>query len=284
MNKLLVFFAGTFLTLHSLAQDNKGLSYPESIISDGRFLYVSNVGKALAPFEKDGDGFISKLSLQGEVITRNITTEKLNAPKGSAIIKGVLYVADIDRIVGIDLSSGKKTADISLGNNVTFANDVAVKDDHTLFVSATDVGKIFEVNIKTSQVKAIADVKGANGIYYDKANKKLYTCSFFFDNLQGGEVGVVSWTQQQGVYSTIADVHGGFDGIALADDHTLLVSDWGALDKPAGFLQTIDLNTKKAVKLDWPVIGGPADFYYDAKQKKVIIPAMVESKVVIQSL
>jgi hypothetical protein len=284
MNKLLAFFASTLLTLHSMAQDNTGLSYPESIISDGRFLYVSNVGKALNPTEKDGDGFISKLSLQGQVITPSITTEKLNAPKGSAIIKGVLYVADIDRMVGIDLSTGKKTADINLGNNVTFANDVAVKDDNTLFVSATDVGKIFEVNIKTSQVKAIADVKGANGLFYDKANKKLYTCSFFFDNIQGGEVGVVSWQQQQAVYATIADVHGAFDGLALVGDHTLLVSDWGALDKPAGFLQKIDLNTKKSVKLDWPVIGGPADFYYEAKNKQVIIPAMVESKVVMKNL
>ena len=163
MNKLLVFFAGSLLTLQSLAQDNNGLSYPESIISDGRFLYVSNVGKALNPSEKDGDGFISKLSLQGQVITPSITTEKLNAPKGSAIIKGVLYVADIDRMIGIDLSSGKKTVDINLGNNVTFANDVAVKDDNTLFVSATDAGKIFEVNIKTSQVKAIADGQWQSG-------------------------------------------------------------------------------------------------------------------------
>jgi hypothetical protein len=70
----------------------------------------------------------------------------------------------------------------------------------------------------------------------------------------------------------------------MLDDHTLIVSDWGAMDHPAGFLQKIDLNTNKATKLDWPVIAGPADFYFDAKQNRLVIPALVASKLLIQPL
>ena len=80
------------------------------------------------------------------------------------------------------------------------------------------------------------------------------------------------------------DTKGAFDGLALIDDHTLIVSDWGALDHPAGFVEKIDLKTKTATKLDWPVIAGPADFYFDEMENRLVIPALVGGKLVIQKL
>jgi DNA-binding beta-propeller fold protein YncE len=285
MKSVMTLIAGILLAVSALAQDATGLAHPESITSDGHFLYVTNVGKALDPTAKDGDGYISKLSLEGKMVTPSITTEKLNAPKGTAIVKGVLYVADIDHIIGIQLASGKKIADIDLsGSSSSFLNDLTVKDDLTLFVSAMDIGKVLEVNVTTGAFLEVATVKGANGIYYDKATKRLYTCSFDFQNMQAGEIGVVSWKNKIPAYEKIGDVHGAFDGLALLNDHTLIVSDWGALDHPAGFVEKIDLNTKKATKLDWPVFSGPADFFFDAKGKRLVIPALVEGKVVIQGL
>ncbi|GAA0554044.1 SMP-30/gluconolactonase/LRE family protein [Chitinophaga japonensis] len=283
MQKVLLCLAGLLLASHSFAQD--GLVHPESLISDGHFLYATNIGTSGDPTARDGDGFISKLSLGGNMITPSITTEKLNAPKGTAIIKGVLYVADLDRIVGIRLSSGKKVAEISLADfHTSFANDLTVKDDHTLFVSLTDAGKILEADVKSLQVKAVTDLPGANGIYYDQKGHRLYTCNFHFDNIQGGEIGVVHWEQQQAVYEKLSDAHGGFDGLVMTDDHTLLVSDWGALDHPAGLLQKIDIPSKTVTQLEMPVIAGPADFYYDAARKRLYIPVMLESKVLIKDL
>ena len=285
MKKVLSFIAGAMLAVSALAQDSTGLSNPESVTSDGQFLYVSNIGKALDPTAKDGDGFIAKLTLGGKLLTPSFANAKLNAPKGTAIIRGVLYVADIDRVIGIQLMTGNKITDINLSNTGTsFLNDLAVKDDLTLFVSATDVGKVFEVNVRSGAFKEVANVKGANGLCYDKAKDLLYTCSFDFQNMQGGEIGVISWKNNIPSYEKVGDIHGAFDGLALLDDHTLIVSDWGAIDHPAGFLEKIDLNTKKATKYDWPVIAGPADFYFDAKQNQVIIPALVAGKLLIQPL
>lgn len=285
MKSVFTLLTGAVLAVSAMAQNNTGLAHPESLISDGRFVYASNIGKALNPAEKDGDGYISKLSPDGKMITPSITTEKLNAPKGTAIIKGVLYVADIDRIVGINLASGKKVAEISLtSTGASFANDLAAKDDNTLFVSLTDIGKVYEVNLKTSQVQVVADVKGANGICYDKATNRLYTCSFNFENMQGGEIGVISWQQQKPVYQKIGDIHGAFDGLALLDNHTLIVSDWVAMDHPAGIVEKVDLNTKAATKFDWPAINGPADFYFDAQSKRLFIPELVAGNVVIKQL
>jgi DNA-binding beta-propeller fold protein YncE len=285
MKSVFTLLTGAVLAVSAMAQESNGLANPESLNSDGKFLYASNIGKALEPAAKDGDGFISKLTLDGKMITPSITTEKLNAPKGTAIIKGVLYVADIDRIVGINLASGKKVAEVSLADTKTsFLNDLTVKDDNTLFVSATDLGKVFEVNLKTSQVTPVADVKGANGICYDKAGKKLYTCNFIFQDMKGGEIGVITWKDQKPVYEKIGDIAGAFDGLALLDDHTLIVSDWGAIDHPAGSVEKIDLNTKTATKFDWPVINGPADFYLDAKTKRLFIPEIVTGNIVIKQL
>jgi hypothetical protein len=286
MKRVISILTGMVLVINTMAQDSTALAHPESVISDGKFLYVTNIGKNLDPAGKDGDGYISKLSLDGKVVQRTFNLTKLNAPKGTAIIRGMLYVADIDRVVGFELATGKQFTEINLspvtGSN--FVNDLTTMDDFTLYASCTDVGKIAEVNIRTGNVRIIADVKGANGITYDKATNRLYTCSFDFQNMQGGELGVITWKNHIPGYEKLGDVHGAFDGLALLDDHTLIVSDWGAMDHPAGFVEKFDLKTNKATKLDWPLIGGPADFYLNAGEKKLYIPALVEEKLVIQQL
>lgn len=286
MKRVLSIVAGLMVAGSALAQDSTGFTNPESVISDGRYLYVTNLGKAQGPTGKDGDGYISKLSLDGKMIERSFVDAKLNAPKGTAIIRGnAFYVADVDHVVGFNLANGKKIFDVNLAPlGTSFLNDLTVKDDFTLFVSATDIGKIIELNIRNGFNTVIADVKGANGLYYDKPSKRLYTCSFSFEDLKGGELGVISWNGNQPVYEKIGDTKGAFDGLALIDDSTLVVSDWGALDHPAGFIEKIDLKTKKAVKFDWPVIAGPADFYFDAAENRLIIPALVGGKLVIQKL
>jgi hypothetical protein len=212
MKQVLSFIAFLLLVVSAVAQDSTGLSNPESVTSDGQFLYVSNIGKALDPAAKDGDGFIVKLSLDGKVVTPSFAKTKLNAPKGTAIIRGVLYVTDIDRIIGVQLATGNKITDINLSNTGTsFLNDLAVQDDFTLFVSATDLGKVFEVNVRSGSFKEVARVNGANGLWYDKAKQRLYTCGFSFENLQAGEIGVISWKNHLPSYEKVGDVHGAFD-------------------------------------------------------------------------
>jgi hypothetical protein len=279
-----LFVIGLSLACRAAAQPSNGLLHPESVISDGHFLYVTDLGKELAPSAKDSDGAIRKLSLQGTLLNANITTATLHAPKGTGIIRGILYTADVDHVVGIELASGKKVADISLDAwRTALLNDIAVKDEHTLFVSATDIGKVFEVNLQTKQVQALdVDIKGANGICYDKAQRLLYTCSFDFENMQGGEIGVISWASGKPAYRKATAVKGAFDGLELLNQHTLLVSDWGSLNHATGVLKKIDLNNHSVTSLKIPLIGGPADFCL--QNHRLFIPAMLEARLIIQSL
>jgi DNA-binding beta-propeller fold protein YncE len=81
------------------------LKTPESVLYEPteNVLFVSNIdGK---PDEKDGQGFISKVSpINGTVIELNWVTG-LNAPKGMAVSSdsSKLYVSDIIDLVEIDI-------------------------------------------------------------------------------------------------------------------------------------------------------------------------------------
>src|SRR5687768_14246347 len=76
----------------------------ESVIYDKErdVLYVSNIDGN--PEAKDGNGFISKVSLDGKV-TEEKWVKGIDAPKGLGLANGKLYVTDIDRVHEIDPAS-----------------------------------------------------------------------------------------------------------------------------------------------------------------------------------
>ena len=86
--------------------ETSGLKTPESALpvpAEG-FAYVSNIGGQ--PTEKDGNGFISKVSLADGKIIELEWAKGMDAPKGLALAKGRLYAADIDKLVEIDAKTG----------------------------------------------------------------------------------------------------------------------------------------------------------------------------------
>src|SRR5918996_5217517 len=81
---------------------------PESAYLDegSGYLFVSQIDGQ--PNEKDGKGRISKLGLDGSVVTADWFTA-LNAPKGLRSFAGTLWVSDLDEVIGIDIASAKET-------------------------------------------------------------------------------------------------------------------------------------------------------------------------------
>lgn len=98
-----------------------GFNNPESVLVDSNRVYVSNLGAKLTPTEKDGDGYISLLNKNGDVINKNFLT-KLNAPKGMAVVSKTLYVADVDELKGFDIVSKKLLAKLLTANGVWYDN------------------------------------------------------------------------------------------------------------------------------------------------------------------
>lgn len=110
-----------------------GFSTPESVAFDPERneFYVSNVAGNGA--EKDGAGYISRVSRDGEMLEAEWVTG-LDAPKGLALDGDTLYVTDIDRLVAIDVETGAISGTWP-GEGAQFLNDPAVADDGRVFVS-----------------------------------------------------------------------------------------------------------------------------------------------------
>ena len=106
-------------------------------------LYVSNMGPSKSPGAKDGDGSIGKVALDGKVIAAE-WVKGLNAPKGLGLHAGKLYVADIDRVVVIDIARGEIAQTIAI-EGAGSLNDVTVGVDGIVYASDHKMGKIFAI-------------------------------------------------------------------------------------------------------------------------------------------
>ncbi|MBI5971051.1 MAG: hypothetical protein HY884_07850 [Deltaproteobacteria bacterium] len=271
----------------------EGLSSPESVAmtADGKRVFISNMGEKLEPSAKDGDGYITEVSPDGSVITKkflpNSKSKKLNGPKGMAIIGKNLYVADIDRVVGFDITTRAQVFEMDFSAEKTvFLNDLAVYDDKTLFLSATDIGKIFKLTLapKPSYNLVEEGIAGPNGLYYDKERDRLYVVGFGEGGKFNGALGMVVFNGEKPKYTKLSADGGALDGVALLPGGRLIYSDWVAFDKP-GMLLVYDLNTGffTELKLSQPV-RGPADLYYDAPRNMLWLPKMMEGKVLVEEV
>lgn len=117
----------------------EGFEQPESALydADNKIIYISNIKGS--PIEKDGNGYISKLSSSGKVIKKDWVTG-LDAPKGMALQNGHLFVSDIDSVVEIDAHSGKIISKHAIKGSV-FLNDIIANAEH-VFVSDMLANKI----------------------------------------------------------------------------------------------------------------------------------------------
>lgn len=115
------------------AWEASGFKNPESVVYDhaAGAIYVSNVDGE--PMGKDGNGFVSKLGPDGQVVAIE-WIKKLNAPKGLALAGGKLYVADIDELVAIDVAQGAITARYDVPD-AKFLNDVTADAQGRVYVS-----------------------------------------------------------------------------------------------------------------------------------------------------
>ncbi|NOX34810.1 MAG: hypothetical protein GXP56_13950 [Deltaproteobacteria bacterium] len=259
-----------------------GLSSPESIVSDGVYYYVSNIGEKPDPMAKDGDGLISKISKDGKIIQKGFI-EGLNAPKGMAIIDGTIYATDIDRVAGFDLKTKEKKLEIIIDGTV-FLNDLTVLNNNSLIVSATDINKLFELDLgksSYSEIKIAGQINGPNGIWYDKNKNQLYVCGMGVNNKPNGSVGIIDLSTNQ--YKALTDYTGMLDGLALIDQSTVLFSNWVALG-PEGIINKLNIDTKEITKIDLQGIAGPADFYYNNETKQLWIPELLENKILVVTI
>ena len=121
----------------------EGIDTPESVYVDvdsGSIFVSQIVGD---PTAADGMGRIVRLNMDGTVVDTEWASG-LDAPKGLRSTDGVLYVADMDKVIGFDIETGEETGRLTI-DGAQFLNDVAVGDDGTVYVSDFMANRIYGI-------------------------------------------------------------------------------------------------------------------------------------------
>lgn len=277
MRKFYLVLAVVSGVLSSNAQNYKkviGFNHIESVTHDDEFLYAADIGVAMKPSEKDGDGKIIKLDKDGNVVDANYIKEKLNAPKGLTIANGVLFVADIDKLIAFEVKTGSKLYEVDFAGETNFLNDIAVWDDTTLYVSATDKSKLYKVDLSENKFEVVAtdiEIKGVNGLYADKANNRLWINGFGTNGEANGVMGYLNIADKK--FTAITPIEGYYDGVCIYDG-VVYFTNWMAFEKK-GIVASMSLIDKKVktMGLSEP-ISGPADF--TVFKNRIVVPGMLD--------
>lgn len=249
------------------------LDRPESAYVDveAGIIYLSQIvgaGDAM-----DGAGYISKVSLAGEMLDEHWVSG-LNAPKGIRAHDGTLYVSDIDAVVAIDMETAEATRIPVEG--ATFLNDVAAGPDGGVFVSDMRNSRIIAIG-PSGDVSVLADsprLECPNGLLVhdgrlivggwasggeitDTAIGHLYTLDF--DSLEK---------------TLITDEPAGnLDGIEIDGAGGYVVTDW-----KAG--KVLHISGEGDVKVLMELTQGAADHAYLPDRHLLILPRMLDNSLV----
>lgn len=194
----------------------EGFNNPESIVlgPDGETLYITNVAGEAA--EADGEGFISRVSLTGQLLERQWSAG-LNAPKGIASDGDSLFVSDIDALVQIDLVSGEIIQRLPIPG-AAFLNDVAIAPDGAVLISDSAGARIYRVEGNDISIHAEGDwLSGANGLLFEGATLLISTM---------GTSALFALDAPAAAPRQISGDLGNGDGIAVLGNGQYLVSEW----------------------------------------------------------
>lgn len=252
-----------------------GFENPESALPDtaAGVIYVSNV--AGGPGDKDGNGFISKLDLDGKVTAQKWVTG-LDSPKGLALANGKLFVADLDQLVEIDVATGAiATRHQAAGAKIL--NDVAADSAGRIYVSDWPGNAIWRLDNGTFEKWLESDqLKNPNGLLVE--NDKLVVAAWGamaadFSTQTPGHLLAVKLDDKS--ISDLGDgkAIGNLDGIEPFDAESYIVSDW-----VGGKVFQIS-HAGKATEL-LSLGQGTADIGFVPGTRTVIIPLMTQGKVV----
>ena len=239
------------------------LRTPESVLyhKDHQVIYVANVN--MNPWEKDDNGFISKIDLDGNITDLKWITG-LHGPKGMGVNDGKLYVADIDEVVEIDIAAGTIVNRYLVEGTPTL-NDVTIGKD-AIYISGSDSNKIFE--LKDGSVTEIMseDFGRPNGLFWEPDRLLMLTSTsstLKSIDLESGEI------------IDLVDGLGHGDGIVPIGNGDYLASSW----RGQVFYITADWQSTELLDTEADEINA-ADIDYIIEENLLLVPTFFDNRVV----
>ena len=241
----------------------------ESVLYDNQrdALFVSCINGM--PAEKNGTGFIARLSPDGSVETLEWVTG-LNAPKGMGIFGNFLYVTDIDELVVIDIENGSISERIPV-SGASFLNDISVDSDGTVYFSDSDTGILWKYAGGTVNQWITEGLDRPNGLSVEPS-RVLLTSS--------GSQDLKVIDKATGEYETVTTGIGAGDGIEYTGtEGYYITSSWTG----EVFLIHPDWSKKTLLKTSDQEINS-ADIGFNRTQQVVYVPTFFDNRVVAYRL
>ena len=243
------------------------LRTPESVLfdRDRKLIYVANVN--MNPWEKDRNGFISTMDLQGNIINLK-WIEELHGPKGMGILHNSLFVADIDEVVEIDIETSKiinryKVEGTPTLNDITIGNGV-------VYISGSDSNKVFELKDGVVTEILSGDFGRPNGLFYEPERLLMLTSvssTLKSINLETKDI------------TDLLDGLGHGDGIVPVGNGDYLASSWrGELFYITSDWQSIQLLDTRDAEIN------AADIDYMVDENILLVPTFFDNRVVAYKL
>lgn len=253
-----------------------GFEGPESALPDTEadVIYVSNT--AGSPIAKAGKGFISKISLDGKMVTQK-WVEGLHSPKGLELVGNRLYAADMDTLIEIDTADGRITNRYQ-APGAQILNDVAADADGNVYVSDWGGNAIWRLSGGQFEKWLESDrLKNPNGLLVESDRLVVAAWGAMNPETFATEIPGHLMTVSLGD-KTITDLGdgtpiGNLDGIEPFDGESYIVTDW-----VAGKVFQITRNGEAREILS--LSQGTADLGFIPSTRTAIIPLMMDGKVV----
>jgi len=227
---------------------------PEGVAIGKGLIYATHFGDALKPTDQDGDGYIATYDANGSLISKFVSG--LDAPKGIEVVDNQVFVADIDSLIGFSTKNGSRTVSVSFTGKAQFLNGLAAKDGQHLYVSATDAGMIWEVDLSDGSISEVASVPSCNGLAVSQDGSVIYAVQY---NGQSPEAGrLLAVNPQDGTSIPLGDYSGLLDGV-VEYKGAVYFTDWN----PNGFGRVLRydlMSSETTVVVEDSRLQGPADF------------------------
>jgi DNA-binding beta-propeller fold protein YncE len=253
--------------LELLWESDTLLRTPESVLYDElrQVIYVSNI--STGPWEKNGDGFISRLDQDGNMKDLKWVAG-MDSPKGMGLVDNVLYVADLDKVFKIDVESGEVVQIISFENEDGL-NDITTSADGKVYVSSTTNSLVYElVDDKASVIMKGGDER-YNGLYCE--DERLLVLSS-----KGSQLLSLSFQTNQ--VDTLYNNMGQGDGIEAVGDGTYITTSW----KGEVFYINENQQVISLMKTEGKMNTADLDFIQD--KQIVLIPTFFNNRVLAYQL
>jgi len=212
----------------------------------------------------DGKGGVAILNLDGTM--KNATwIEGLNAPKGMALYRDQLYIADINEVVVVDIITGNVINQIKIPES-KFLNDVTVDRAGKVYISDTRDGKIYQLHNNRPSL-FMSNVPNVNGLRV--IDGSLYA-------MAGPELWKIDSKANKTVIAKGLKLGG--DGLEPVGDGSFLVTCWG------GLIYHSTAQGQVTELLDVQGKMNTADLGYNPKDRILYVPTFNSNSVVAYKL